>query len=115
MTGLAGACFGGGGRIVTGTKHVMQTERATLGLFAARTGQSERLTAPLRDEARRRLDLLHPDRDQALAIAAERLALPEAALRDALNSGGDTRPPRPRDRQQWADRVAILQTLRSRL
>lgn len=86
-----------------------------LGHFHWRTGQSERLTAPLRDEARRRLDLLHPDRDQALAIAAERLALPEAALRDALNSGGDTQQPRPRDRQQWADRVAILQTLRSRL
>ncbi|HBY49920.1 MAG TPA: DUF4350 domain-containing protein, partial [Alcanivorax sp.] len=86
-----------------------------LGHFHWRTGQSERLTAPLRDEARRRLDLLHPDRDQALTIAAERLALPEGALRDALNSGGDTQQPRPRDRQQWADRVAILQTLRSRL
>jgi len=86
-----------------------------LGHFHWRTGQSERLTAPLRDSARRRLDLLHPDRDQALAIAAERLGLPEAALRDAVEGGRDIQQPRPRDRQQWADRVAILQTLRSRL
>ncbi len=84
-----------------------------LGHFHWRTGQSERLLAPLRAAARRRLDLLHPDRERALTLAAERLALPEADLRDALESGGDQ--PRPRDRQQWADRVAILQTLRSRL
>lgn len=86
-----------------------------LGHFHWRTGQSDRLTAPLRDSAWRRLDLLHPDRDKALAIAAERLGLPEADVRDALESGAEIQQPRPRDRQQWADRVAILQTLRSRL
>ncbi|HEX5677614.1 MAG TPA: DUF4350 domain-containing protein [Alcanivorax sp.] len=87
-----------------------------LGHFHWRTGQSERLTAALRDSARRRLDLLHPDRDKALAIAAERLALSETELRDALeNGGGDIKQKRTRDRQQWTHRVAILQTLRSRL
>ncbi|MCP1167586.1 hypothetical protein NHG85_03415, partial [Limimaricola sp. ASW11-118] len=39
---LDGFRLGGGGRIVTGTKYVTQTERETLTLFAARTGQSER-------------------------------------------------------------------------
>jgi len=83
-----------------------------LGHFHWRTGQSDAFLAPLRDTARRRLELLHPDQEQALSIAAERLAIPETTLRDALDA---TVKERARDRQQWTDRVAVLQTIRSRL
>ena len=79
-----------------------------LGHFYWRTGQGETLLAPLRDAARRRLALLHPDPDQALALAAERLALPENDLREALDAS-------PGDRPRWIRRVAVLQQIRSRL
>lgn len=78
-----------------------------LGHFYWRTDQGEALLAPLRDAARRRLALLHPDSEQALARAAERLALPEAELREAFDAA-------PRDRPSWTRRVAILQRIRSR-
>ncbi len=79
-----------------------------LGHFHWRTGQGEALLAPLREAARRRLALLHPDPEQALTLAAERLALPENDLRQALDAT-------PVDRPGWIRRVAVLQQIRSRL
>lgn len=40
---LDGFRLGGGGRIVNGAEYALQTERAALTLFAARTGQTERV------------------------------------------------------------------------
>ncbi|MBL7249227.1 DUF4350 domain-containing protein [Alloalcanivorax marinus] len=79
-----------------------------LGHFYWRTGQGEALLAPLRDAARRRLALLHPDPDRALALAAERLAMNENELRAALG-------PALKDRPGWTRQVAVLQRIRSRL
>lgn len=79
---------------------------AALGEFHWRLDRGDDLLAPLRQRARRRLALLHPRAEQALAIAAERLAVPEAELHAALNET----PPR-RAAELWVRRVTLLQCL----
>ncbi|WP_101675236.1 DUF4350 domain-containing protein [Alloalcanivorax mobilis] len=79
-----------------------------LGHFHWRTGQARALIDPLQHQALRRIQLLHPDPDTALTLAAERLAVPPERLHQAL-------APPTREHAQWTERVALLQQIRSRL